>query len=636
MTKRAAHFFALLVCVGAYVHTTHVQAGESANIQRIIDEKVRVSPDVLQRWQRLHTIDERRAFLDSLKVSRRAQAHAVKGYSVQSSFHDVAVNDVDEGSEIHAAINPTDSNNLVCSAISSDDAGQLALPLYYSKDFGYTWQKSDYAPAPDDMSAFVLGGGDPMFAYDAMGTLYYSWIDLFFSLSSSNPPMVIYWISSTDGGAQWQRNPGNDSISSGYLDFTNQEESPAVDKQWMVCDLSSSPGRNNLYTSLYLPYVGDQRVALRVKGANESEFRSSVTRPTRTDYSFNQFTSVDCDDEGRVHMSYIAALPSDSMPLGEFRLFHLLSTDQGASFQPEVEVSQVHFLNSSPGDPNSTEAPIGMSRIQALPQIACDKYSQSQYHGYVYLAWTAAGVDSRKTSGTDIYFSRSSDHGATWSTPVVVNDDKTADPSTTQAYVSVTVSPSGVVVLGWYDFRDDPTKKNGRYYMCYSFDGGHTFTKNFPVSSVATDFSVLEGNSAFGMGEYNQIVTSANVAIPFWGDARDGIRHVYCAHVPISPNIPADPVQSIEAVDEGLSVRAPEPNPATGDVRLQCTSNSDRVVELRILDLNAKVIQTFPNQPIANGQSTLSFSTAAIADGTYLVEIKSGHSHICHPLIVQH
>jgi len=50
-------------------------------------------------------------------------------------------------SELHAAVNPADTNNIIISAMRQDPNSFLAplqFPTYYTKDFGATWQLSEF------------------------------------------------------------------------------------------------------------------------------------------------------------------------------------------------------------------------------------------------------------------------------------------------------------------------------------------------------------------------------------------------------------------------------------------------------------------------------------------------------------
>jgi hypothetical protein len=80
-------------------------------------------------------------------------------------------------SEVHAAINPTDTTNIVVGPIHISPASGMILPIYYTTNFGASWTKSSYQAIPYEFGAQISGGGDPVFAFDADGKVYMSWID---------------------------------------------------------------------------------------------------------------------------------------------------------------------------------------------------------------------------------------------------------------------------------------------------------------------------------------------------------------------------------------------------------------------------------------------------------------------------
>ncbi len=642
MKLLSTSFFLFVTCLAVLQAQNNTRSdyteGTSRIVRGIVEEKLRLSPEHLQRiMQQRDPAEQRRMLREVLKAEAPSQNN--KASLTQGSTFDRRVSiGGSEESELHAAVNPTDSNNIVCSAMSQAELG-LTFPMYYTKDFGKTWHASNFSPAPSDLTALVLGGGDPMFAFDANGKLYYSWIDLYLSLGGgfSNPPMVMFWASSTDGGANFDRLDGKDSITSGFLNLANQEASVLPDKQWMVCDLSSSPGRNNVYTSLLQYYPSDQRVAMRVKNASDPTFNSTVLRPTSKEYTFNQFTSIDCDDEGVPHMSFVAALPQDSMPEGEFRIYHMSSPDHGKTVAKEDFVSSIRFLKSSSGDPTPIEPPAGMSRIQALPQIACDKSSGSAFKGNVYLVWTAVGVSERLNNGTDIYFSRSTDHGKTWSAPRIVNNDAQGK-GTTQAYASMCVNQDGRIAVCWYDFSSNASNTQGVYTMAYSFDGGLSFLPSFPVASAPTDFSIFASDTtkAFGMGEYNQVVCTRGYAIPFWGDARNGVRQIYCAKVPFTANQEVSVPEEVSSISEGFRLKLPQPNPSNTNLHFSYALSTARTISLELVDSRGAIVKSLVHASLSSGEYTGECSVTELSSGTYFLRMRGDNAVVNQKVVVRH
>jgi hypothetical protein len=143
-------------------------------------------------------------------------------------------------------------------------------------------------------------------------------------------------------------------------------------------------------------------------------------------------------------------------------LFVSTSTDGGATWGPPVPViidRQFEFFN----DKNA---------------LAADDWSSSPHRGNVYVAWDRLIEDplGKPFVGTftgPAMFSRSTDGGASFSTPQVVFD--TGTNKQTIGNVPVTFPNGHVAVLGTY-FNNASLKKNSQsLWMTLSTDGGQTF-----------------------------------------------------------------------------------------------------------------------------------------------------------------
>lgn len=105
--------------------------------------------------------------------------------------------------------------------------------------------------------------------------------------------------------------------------------------------------------------------------------------------------------------------------------------------------------------------------FQTLPSLAIGP------DGTMYVVWQ----DYRRNQA-DIYFSKSTDGGKTFSPNVRVNDDV---GRAGQLYPSLAVDRSGTVYLAWHDFR----KGDQDIYFSMSADGGKTFSRNIRVNDDA-------------------------------------------------------------------------------------------------------------------------------------------------------
>src|SRR6266852_5125224 len=97
--------------------------------------------------------------------------------------------------------------------------------------------------------------------------------------------------------------------------------------------------------------------------------------------------------------------------------------------------------------------------------------------GVVYLAF--AGW-SGSTTGDDIYFTKSSNGGRSWSTPTRVNDDGGNAP---QAQPNLALDSANNIYIAWTDMRNG----NNDVYFSKSITGGLTFSANVRVNDVITN-----------------------------------------------------------------------------------------------------------------------------------------------------
>jgi hypothetical protein len=125
-----------------------------------------------------------------------------------------------------------------------------------------------------------------------------------------------------------------------------------------------------------------------------------------------------------------------------------------------------------------------------------------------------------QTQGSsDIYFQRSTDAGKTWTQPARLNDDN-PDNQTYHLLPNMSVSPNGRVDVVWYDFRNAQSFANDVYYS-YSTDNGATWSPNSRATDQLVNRNIgINNNSDVrqppGVGSSNQD------AVIGWSDTRLG------------------------------------------------------------------------------------------------------------------
>lgn len=539
------------------------------------------------------------------------------------SDEDVQVGDSDETEfEVHAAVNPFDPSNIIVGAMNFDNSGPiptLSFAIYYTTDFGVTWDKSPFdATIPNEL---VFGGGDPMFVFDENGTAYMSWVLLTLNTGTQVGTWGMYYATSTNGGANWTID-ANGIEKFEFTDFVALSDlEAAVDKQWMVTDHSVSSS----YTgNIYLTYVdidlstGQYRMKVKRRLAGNTAFENDAVIINTGTYVISQYASIDVSSDGTVYATFFGDSGGN-----DYALYVAKSTDGGATFDSEIKVAEMNLEELFSGTPSVVG--IDESRLYPCPHIAVDKSNPD----VIYMAWTDVDDDPMNT-GLDIFIAKSTDAGVSWSTPTKVNND--TDGSIHQFYSSIAVNDNGIVFVSWYDQRDDPGTDNTHYYMGFSLDGGATF-EQFNVSSEMSDFGEISAsNSDIGPGEYNQIITTGNYAIPFWGDGRtnDGKISVHAAFL----NILELDVEEIKSLNTEFSFIGPTPNPivdqAIFDLNLKKSSN----VNVVLYDLNGRLLKTITNADLGVGLHTISFDTNDLAAGEYFVTLNTDYGFQTEKIII--
>jgi hypothetical protein len=193
------------------------------------------------------------------------------------------------------------------------------------------------------------------------------------------------------------------------------------------------------------------------------------------------------------------------------RLMVNSSFDGGVTFgQPqEIAPTIVAFDDAIPA----------MASRHALLYPACDvDRSSGANRGTLYCSW----MDETASNGTDIFVSRSSDRGISWSTPVRVNDDP-AGVRKDQFNQWLSIDPiTGALNLSWNDARNDPADTKTDIYFSQSTNGGISFIANVKVTTAMTDESAANPFADAGnqYGDYEGIVACGGSIHPIWTDGR--------------------------------------------------------------------------------------------------------------------
>jgi uncharacterized repeat protein (TIGR01451 family) len=419
---------------------------------------------------------------------------------------------VNDFSEVMVYLDPTDPNHLLgCSKFFwNPPTYDFYTGVFESYDGGYTWSEMQ----PPGVEQYSMTS-DPVTTFDHLGNAY-------FTLLTRGPTGLDMLKKPAGGDWEWPV----------VVDRTTY-----TDKQWIMGDQdpqSISPYAGYLYMSW--TDVGASRIVF----SRSTDGNQSWSSPLQLASSGVQGSIPGTAPDGTVYVVFGRDIFYGPSP-GTMEF--VKSTDGGASFTSAAVAANITaipwYLPDPFGNPTNFRSPA------SLPAFAV-----SPANGNLYIAWA-----DYRNGDADIYFTRSTDEGVTWSDPVRLNDDPVSN-GIDQFQPQVSVAPNGRVAVMWFDRRLPcpelpwiPQAHWGVYngcidtYMTRSFDEGVTWVPNIRASAQSWDWTlnlpITSGGDGF-IGDYQGIASNNEIDFPFWnatanlGENAENYQEVFVAHVPVS------------------------------------------------------------------------------------------------------
>jgi len=389
----------------------------------------------------------------------------------------------------------------ICAGYNNTRRGPLPAPLSglaRSTDRGATWT--------DLGTTGRLRFSDPVLAvHRATETIYYADI----ALEMLTP--IIGVSKSTDGCASFPRLVNASPSARGEQ---------LQDKPWIAVDNSGGPFDGHVYVC-WTRFGGDGSLHFSRSTDGGDSFADEQVIAPPTDVS-----PFGCDVEvgpsGEIYVAW-----SDR---GEdFPIRFRKSLDGGLTWEAPVQVNAMPIRH--PGIDRTmfcdgVRATLN-GDIRILPQawMAVDT-TGGLHDGTIYLLW--ANDPPGQADNSDLFFSRSTDAGITWSPEVQMAGGTATD----QFLPNLAVGGAGVLSLVWYDRRNDPVNNLSMdVYATLSRDGGETFSPLLRVSDVGFGVPPINGQatasgnfdpgrSACYMGDYIAVAGDDDYFYYAWGDNR--------------------------------------------------------------------------------------------------------------------
>jgi len=406
--------------------------------------------------------------------------------------------------ETTIVVDPRNPNVLVAGAqdYRLKSIGEHRWHGYYrSVDGGQTWTSGLLPGFPGDASSQGLASplhrsnatSDPVLAFDRLGNVYYA--GLVFNVSAAgflgNGPIgntVAFVAKYTNDGATYS----SVKLITGPL---------FADKPWIAVDNTGGPFDGNVY------------LAFDANLTSITPFATLFTRSTDGGNSFSPpfyapsdrtggLPGVAVDPAGNVFVSTDAFDPVTGANLNYIQVSKI--TGGGTTLVQNVKaVNPASWVTSG--------SSIGASfRAFTIPQIAADA------HG-VYIVF-----DDVRLGNSNVYITRSTDGGGSWTAPLRINDITTG-----QHFFPTIVASGGIVDVAWYDsrFNTQTPMTALDVFFTNSNDGGVSFSARVRVTNVSFNPGLVKRTDAPNwnepfMGDYIGIAATPSAAHPFWADNR--------------------------------------------------------------------------------------------------------------------
>jgi hypothetical protein len=413
---------------------------------------------------------------------------------------------------------------------ASNDYVNGGLWIGTTHDGGNTWHSWFQASRMAQTGDFC-SGGDPTVVYSSRDHAFYAAQLCFFRV---HPENAIEVIQSTDGGDHWTPGVRSSQVISNFNPDGSVDESLFYDKEQLAIDnFPASPHYGRLYVT-YVPFHllpdgssdycnasisytddvdADNNGVLTDTTWTHSAIQPPMPGDDGVSRSANQGVQLAIDDTGGVNASFFQEDCNTSL---DRRILFRRSTDGGATWGPLVQINRGGEWKDNPNKhdllpnknarlPASTSAPIAWNDVTNK------------------LEFVTQNNINKATTGADISYTESANHGTTWSHMRFVSVTGGGAPAPKDQYFPwLAVHPdSGDTHVIWYDNRNDP---GNVLIETFSVETADTtdFTANENISTVPWNPNISFFGSGAFIGDYNGLASAdGDVDYPVWADGRN-------------------------------------------------------------------------------------------------------------------
>ena len=475
------------------------------------------------------------------------------------------------------AINPSNSQHLVVAWMGWKLNNIIVIKTRVSFDAGQTW--STINSIPHTISTYQ--SADPSMAFDNNGNLFLCFIDY----TPSPAAGAVYVVKSINGGLNW-------GTAVEVINANADGSKIPIDRPWMVIDRSGGTNDGNIYiTSKPAPWI---------PAPNRSYFIRSID-------GGNTFEPWKYIDTTNFLIGNSIAAPMATPTVSAYGTFHALypSYDTTQSIFPQ-------YILASSTDGGST---ITHQSAFIITSTTTDTLPKKGYlllsnpADVNHLLFTYLGSDN---GDLDIFSTESLNAGASWTTPIRVNDDPIAN-NKMQDLVWADFDNDGDLIVAWRDRRnatDSTYETNSEIWGAVRWKDSANFSPNF----VITDSSITYNNILAENGNDFMCVQLINDTVyAVWGDTRNGFLNIWLQQIDIATG-----GSSIIDLANDISLINIYPNPSKNTITIDLGSNDLQNSSIQLINVLGEVIM---NQPVIQQKNTIDLSNYPI--GNYLIQFNN-------------
>lgn len=426
------------------------------------------------------------------------------------------------------ARNPTDADNVVLS--HRVDLPRFGCGLHVSLDGGGTWRETAL-PRPPDTEPKCYA---PDVAFDAEGTLFVSYVML---QGPGNVPDSVWVVSSDDGGRSVSE-PA--AVTGPYAFQIRLVAHPTTPDHLVMTWLQAQQTGTFALPETHNPVVMAQstdggrtwRDPLPVSAPERARVLAPVPAFGANGDLYVLHLDV-LDDRLDYHGAH-SGLGGPAYP-GPWELVLARSSDEGRTWRESVVADDLVPIERY------------LVFLPPSPSLAVD--GDRLY----------AGFHDARLGDPDVWLWTSADRGASWDTPVRVNDTPQED-GTFQYLPAIAATPGGRLDVLYYDRREDADDIENEVSLQFSVDGGRTFSDRVRVSDVAFDSRIGfgAGRGMPDLGSRLALLSAGDAVLAAWADTRNarldsGKQDVYLTAIDFRPRAAPRPWVRAGGVASGLA-----------------------------------------------------------------------------------